>query len=1073
MWRGLYKDHWLLGAQKDTMPRRKWLKLVGSTLAASAFLRPSSAQQPSGKQFDAVLVDEDEAGAPESWEGSHPLSPFSLVNVATGNLFTQIHIVSFSGRGLSISLTLFHNSASTSSLQPFGYGWTHSYHWKIQQDSQGNAILVRGTGRKHLYAYDPETGAFIPPAGIYDELVRYPDGTWTLTFKDQTKMNFDGSGKLVSIVDKNGNQVSLSYDNYGRLVQVQEASGKVLSFGYASGSGGGDFSDELIPPSGGSVDFKIRTVTDPRGKVWQFSYDSYDRLVSITDPMGFSISFSYDAYRRITSITDKRGFVWQYGYDGNGKVVFAKHPETGNAQISLSWDNVGVTITDQDGIKVRYEHNEAGELIKAIAGYGTLNLTTQYAYDANHNLVQVTTPKGNIWQYGYDSKGNLTSVTDPLGRTTTMTYDGKNNLTSVTTPSGKTTYYTYDQNSNLVQVQDAMGNMTSYTYDAYGNRTSQTIDGKTTYFGYNASGDLTSITDPEGNTFEFGYNEMGWRVWRKDALLRVTNYAYDDLGRLTKITYPDGSVVSFRYDGMGNMVQMQDGTGVTSWSYDGRGLKVSESKNGFSIIYAYSAAGRLINRTDWTGSGASFSYDTAGRLVSFVDAVGETSYAYDADGNLVQQVNVNGTVELISYDAAGQVVEIWHKRSDGQVLGYLSYGYNQDGLVSDVVEGDGSVVSYNYDPLFRLINEQRVGSYPYTVSYEYDGAGNRLAKVWDGRRTDYVYDKADRLQFYVKPDGSVVAYEWDGNGNMVARVEGNQRTQFEYDFDNRLIKIVYPSGVVVQFGYDGIGRRVFRQESSVVRYFYYDGDEIIAEREGNNWVVRYLHGLKPCGFVSNGQVRVYHADRLGSVRWVTDGSQNIVVSYVYEGFGKVVGQDGGQGGPYQFCGLWGYRNDQDAGLLHVGARYYEVETGRWVQKDRWLGSHLHPQTLNPFIYCTNNPVNCVDPSGKYTALLYAITWLVRLIIPRIDLPPESGSLSDMGLQWAQDIILDEAYRGTKPPIGWWRETGGTFETVVGGLDVLADGLRVCIGYRKRLEVYLNEDGDWEREDNRWRNFIGR
>jgi YD repeat-containing protein len=311
-------------------------------------------------------------------------------------------------------------------------------------------------------------------------------------------------------------------------------------------------------------------------------------------------------------------------------------------------------------------------------------------------------------------------------------------------------------------------------------------------------------------------------------------------------------------------------------------------------------------------------------LVSFVDAVGETSYTYDADGNLVKQVNVNGTVEEISYDAAGQVTEIVHKRSNGQVLGYLSYGYNEDGLVSDVVEGDGSVVTYNYDPLFRLISEQRVGSYAYTVSYEYDAAGNRLAKVWDGQRTDYVYDAADRLQFYVKPDGSVVAYDWDANGNMIARTEGNQTTEFEYDYDNRLVRIVYPNGSEVRFGYDGLGRRVFRQEGANVRYFYYDGDRIIAEREGSFWVVRYLLGLKPCGHVVSGQVRVYHADRLGSVRWVTDGSGNLVASYVYEGFGKIVGQGGSEVVPYRFCGLWGYRNDGDAGLLHVGARYYIV-----------------------------------------------------------------------------------------------------------------------------------------------------
>jgi RHS repeat-associated protein len=198
---------------------------------------------------------------------------------------------------------------------------------------------------------------------------------------------------------------------------------------------------------------------------------------------------------------------------------------------------------------------------------------------------------------------------------------------------------------------------------------------------------------------------------------------------------------------------------------------------------------------------------------------------------------------------------------------------------------------------------------------------------------------------------------------MVARTEGNETVQFDYDYDNRLVRIVYPNGGEVRFGYDGLGRRVFRQEGSNVRYFYYDGGRIIAEREGNSWVVRYLLGLKSCSQVVSGQVRIYHADRLGSVRWVTDGTGNLVASYVYEGFGKVVGQSGGGGGPYQFCGLWGYRNDQDAGLLHVGARYYEVETGRWVQKDP-LDNVINPKNLNKYVYCVNDPINRIDPNGK-------------------------------------------------------------------------------------------------------------
>jgi RHS repeat-associated protein len=412
-------------------------------------------------------------------------------------------------------------------------------------------------------------------------------------------------------------------------------------------------------------------------------------------------------------------------------------------------------------------------------------------------------------------------------------------------------------------------------------------------------------------------------------------------------------------------------------------------------------------------------------------------------------VNVNGTVEEISYDAAGQVTEIVHKRSNGQVLGYLSYGYNEDGLVSDVVEGDGSVVTYNYDPLFRLISEQRVGSYAYTVSYEYDAAGNRLAKVWDGQRTDYVYDAADRLQFYVKPDGSVVAYDWDANGNMTARVEGNQWTQFEYDFDNRLVRIVYPSGSEVRFGYDGLGRRVFRQEGNVVRYFYYDGDRIIAEREGNAWVVRYLLGLKPVGQLDIGQLVIYHADRLGSVRWVTDGSQSIVVSYVYEGFGKVVGQNGGGGGPYQFCGLWGYRNDGDAGLLHVGARYYEVETGRWVQKDNVFGILFSPQTLNLYSYAINNPINGIDPKGMQTII--NILQLLFAIIFRKPVEPIDPNKDPKR-------YLPERERVVGPPPRGWQPKQPKFPTPKSGGFVAIKPLIILCGIEACYELITYQPG---------------
>ncbi|MFA0739161.1 MAG: hypothetical protein LKKZDAJK_002282, partial [Candidatus Fervidibacter sp.] len=38
MWHRLYRDHWLLGALKDTMPRRKWLKSFNFRLSFRRFL---------------------------------------------------------------------------------------------------------------------------------------------------------------------------------------------------------------------------------------------------------------------------------------------------------------------------------------------------------------------------------------------------------------------------------------------------------------------------------------------------------------------------------------------------------------------------------------------------------------------------------------------------------------------------------------------------------------------------------------------------------------------------------------------------------------------------------------------------------------------------------------------------------------------------------------------------------------------------------------------------------------------------------------------------------------------------
>ena len=56
-------------------------------------------------------------------------------------------------------------------------------------------------------------------------------------------------------------------------------------------------------------------------------------------------------------------------------------------------------------------------------------------------------------------------------------------------------------------------------------------------------------------------------------------------------------------------------------------------------------------------------------------------------------------------------------------------------------------------------------------------------------------------------------------------------------------------------------------------------------------------------------------DGLGSERTVTNGSQTITGTAIYEGFGNVVATTGSSSNPYMFAATSGYRNDGDAGLL--------------------------------------------------------------------------------------------------------------------------------------------------------------
>lgn len=95
---------------------------------------------------------------------------------------------------------------------------------------------------------------------------------------------------------------------------------------------------------------------------------------------------------------------------------------------------------------------------------------------------------------------------------------------------------------------------------------------------------------------------------------------------------------------------------------------------------------------------------------------------------------------------------------------------------------------------------------------------------------------------------------------------------------------------------------------------------------------------------------------IGSVVVTTNADASVKSTNLYEAFGKVVATTGASDNNRLFCTK---ERSESIGLDNFGFRYFDWAIGRFIQRDP-LG---YPDGLNNYLYCSNNPINRIDPLG--------------------------------------------------------------------------------------------------------------
>jgi RHS repeat-associated protein len=533
--------------------------------------------------------------------------------------------------------------------------------------------------------------------------------------------------------------------------------------------------DIAVPSSDGSQLYvfggtgrHLRTVNALTGApLYQFGYDSAERLTSVTDADGNVTTIERDAGGNPAAIVAPFGQRTALALNANGYLASVTNPAGERYAMTYTADGLLTSFTDPRGNSSAMSYDALGRLTRdddPAGGFQTL----AFAEDPAGNTVTRTTALGRATQYRTERL--------PIGTIWRATTGPDGTLTEMLTGTDGSEKTTRADGSvlNLLQGPDPRFSMQAPIASSLTTTT----------------GGLTSTVTTERTVALSDPNNLLSLTALNDTVTvngRTFTSAYDAATRTFTDTSAAGRVSNATIDVRGRPVQTQTaGLAATSYGYDARGRLVSISQ----------------------GSGAdtrttTLTYDPEGYLDTLTDALGRTvSFAYDGAGRVTSQTLPDGRVIDYAYDAKGNRAAITPSQRPPHAFAYTPVDLQSAYIPPDVGAGlNRTDYAYGLDREIELVTRPD----SLLIDPEYDAAGRLNALTVPEGQFGYSYDPTTgQLTGITTPDGGTLSFTYAGSllrsvawGGAVAGKVG-----YVYDNDFRVTEISLNGANPVVFGYD-------------------------------------------------------------------------------------------------------------------------------------------------------------------------------------------------------------------------------------------------------------------------------